>query len=281
MVYEKYKLHRAILRNSIKAAKLKYYHNKFDLNKGSSKKTWQIINELRGKSKQSIKDCFIIDSEKVLCRRLIASKFNSYFVSLARNLNANAGEGCPISQIPTFEQYMQSPVESSIFLEETSPKEVSSIIHELVNGKASDIPVVVLKKTSRLISPILARLYNMTVHNLYNFCCITELFKIIKFRYPIALYELLQFSYRGVNNTILLQQPSAHFLYQSSLKWNTIWKHLLKSETGYGISLSSIKNILKNILLNIQSLHEPDEWTPQNFVINSITLSQSDSSAKS
>ena len=114
----------------------------------------------------------------------------------------------------------------------------------------------------------------MTVHNSYNFCCLTELFKIIKFRYPIALHQLLNFSHRSTSSAILLQQQSTHFLYQSSLKWNIVWKHLFKSETGYEIPLSSVKRKLKITLLNIQSLHGSDEWVPQNFILNSINLSQ-------
>ena len=114
----------------------------------------------------------------------------------------------------------------------------------------------------------------MTVHNSYHFYCITELFKIIKFRCPIALHQLLNFSHRSSSSTILLQQPSIHFLYQSSLMWNTIWKHLFTFEIGYEIPLSLVKNKLKITLLNIQSLHEAEEWVPQNFILNSINLSQ-------
>ena len=46
---------------------------KFEKHSNSSKKTWQIVNELRGKVKQSVKSDFIIDSERIICRRTIAN----------------------------------------------------------------------------------------------------------------------------------------------------------------------------------------------------------------
>ena len=48
----------------------------------------------------------------------------------------------------------------SIFLSQCSEFEVGRIISELQNGKSSDIPISVIKKTSRIISPILATHFN-------------------------------------------------------------------------------------------------------------------------
>ena len=51
------------------------------------KKTWCIINELRGKRNSSLKPKFIIDNQQITNRRVIANEFNRYFVSLAPKLN--------------------------------------------------------------------------------------------------------------------------------------------------------------------------------------------------
>ena len=40
--------------------------------------------------KQDIKACFIIDNEHIVCRRVIAVKFNKYFASIANKLNIDA-----------------------------------------------------------------------------------------------------------------------------------------------------------------------------------------------
>ena len=44
-----YKDFKKYLKSVIKLAKSSYYTNKFEKYKGNSKKTWEVINELRGK----------------------------------------------------------------------------------------------------------------------------------------------------------------------------------------------------------------------------------------
>ena len=105
-LYENYKAYRKKLKHLIKSAKQTYYSKEFEKCKGDKKKTWYIINELRGKSKNNIRPSFTIDNERIICRRIIANKFNNYFVSLAENLNANAYSEIPITQFPSFETYL-------------------------------------------------------------------------------------------------------------------------------------------------------------------------------
>ena len=48
---------------------------------------------------------------------------------------------------------MSKSVDNSIFLECTSAEEIEEIITSFENGKASDIPIKLVKKTVHLISP--------------------------------------------------------------------------------------------------------------------------------
>ena len=158
------------LKNAVKIAKATHYANQFEKHSSNSKKTWEIINELRGKTKVSVKDDFVIDGRRVTCRRIIANKFNEYFTSLASNLNEQvlsndslyvlSNDSLYVQPLESFVQYMANSVDSSIYLEDTQPEEITKIIMELKNGKASDIPISVLKRPAHLISSILARLYN-------------------------------------------------------------------------------------------------------------------------
>ena len=75
-----------------------------------------------------------------VCRRAIADKFNKYVASIASKLNIDAYSEVPIISFPSFESYMSRSSEPSIFLEDCDEGEVSNIILELQNGKASDIP---------------------------------------------------------------------------------------------------------------------------------------------
>ena len=68
----------------------------------------------------------------------------------------------------------------------------------------------------------------MTVQNLYNFHCVIEIFKIIKFATPISLNQLISLSQRTSSATIILPKPSHHFLYQSPIRWNVVSKSIIK-----------------------------------------------------
>ena len=57
--YGKYKSYRRYLKKIIKLAKRNYYSKRFQNVQGDLKKTWSLINELRGKKKQNIKASFI------------------------------------------------------------------------------------------------------------------------------------------------------------------------------------------------------------------------------
>ena len=59
----------------------------------------------------------------------------------------------------------------------------------------------------------------LTVHNLYKYHCIVEMFKVVKLRIPISIYELMKRSRRRDNYFISLH-PSSLFDYQASNFWN-------------------------------------------------------------
>ena len=148
----------------IHRAKQNYYSTQFDKHVGSSKKTWELINKLRGKPKNDIKPSFIIDEERIVGRRIIANKFNEYFVSVAKNLNENLLDNTistnNIPPPPSFESFFSKSCKSTIFLEDCTTQEIDDIINDLNNGKSSAIPIVVINATSNIISPILSVLYN-------------------------------------------------------------------------------------------------------------------------
>ena len=157
---EKHKNHQKTLRWLIKKVKSQHYAKKFENSQGDKKKTWKIINELRGKQKTNVKASFVIGNERIICRRIIAEKFNNYFVSLASNLNYETYNEIPITSFPPFESYMSNSCESSIFMEDCNEQEILGIINDLQNGKASDIPIVTIKVARTVISPYLTTLYN-------------------------------------------------------------------------------------------------------------------------
>ena len=162
-LYLKYKVFRQELRKIIKAAKKVYYYKKFDKAKGNIKKTWSIINELRGKSKKNIKASFIIDGKLVENRREISNQFNIFFSSIARKLNTKVysstlSNNCGHSD--NFVKYLKNRVSNSILMHDCSGTEINEIIGGLDCGKSSDINIQVLKKSCTYLSGHLSRFYN-------------------------------------------------------------------------------------------------------------------------
>ncbi|NRB82089.1 MAG: hypothetical protein HRU38_26130 [Saccharospirillaceae bacterium] len=155
--YQNYKKHRQLLNNVIKNAKSNYYSDKFEVANGNIKKTWEVINELRGKKKGSLKPSFILDDKLIKDRRVIANEFNKYFTSIAYNMNSkldnDVAGGAVLSDFPSFEQFMDKRITDSIHLSECSPDEVMAIFNELQSSKSSDISLNLLKRCSASLHP--------------------------------------------------------------------------------------------------------------------------------
>ena len=147
-LYNIFKIYRKQLKGIIKHAKRSYYSKKFDNAKGNMTKTWALINELRGKTKNSIKSCFKIDGNLIEDKREIANGFNNFFSSIARNMNVKLHSSCMLHKSPKFTDYFNKRVCSSIFLYQCSRSEVCEIIKEFQSDKASDISVRVLKRVA-------------------------------------------------------------------------------------------------------------------------------------
>ena len=115
--------------------------------------------------------------------------------------------------------------------------------------------------------PVFNRLKILTIQNLFKYHCITEIFKIMKFRTPFCLFELITVSPRDSSYTIILPSKTNTFVWKASQAWNTVYKYILNTENGFATSVSSIKNRVKAIILECQALHDPEEWKPDNFVL--------------
>ena len=154
--------YRKILNQVINSAKNSFSCQKVLENKNDRKKTWQIINDLRGKTKSTIKPSFIIDNEKITNRRTISNEFNKYFNSIASKLNDTLSD-CIISDCSfnSFEDFLAPTTNQSIYLEDCSETELAGLISGLDNNKASDIPIRIIKKSAHIIAPFLSEYFNL------------------------------------------------------------------------------------------------------------------------
>ena len=160
--YLRFKSYRRYLKKVIKLAKNNFYCKKFNSVQGDLKKTWALINELRGHVKQNIKASFVINGKLVEDRREISNEFNKFFASVAKKLNTKTcsstleGSAHNINYL----DFLKNRVHRSIFLSPTSPGELEDIVKNLENDKSSDISIFILKKCFRLISGNLSGFLN-------------------------------------------------------------------------------------------------------------------------
>ena len=160
-LYKKYKDYRRKLKHIIRKAKQSYYYRKFSKVTGNMKKTWSLINELRGKANSRIKSSFFIDGNLVKDKREISNGFNMFFSSVAKKLNSKLNSSKPTNQTVTchstqrqldYTKFLNKRVQNSIFLSPCDPGEIESIIKNFKNEKASDISIALLKKCIPLLS---------------------------------------------------------------------------------------------------------------------------------
>ena len=69
--------------------------------------------------------------------------------------------------------------------------------------------------------PLLNKYSILTVHNLYTYYCAVEIFKILKFRSPISLYQQFELSKRK-ETLLITTHPSHNFHYKAGLIWNVV-----------------------------------------------------------
>ena len=164
-MHEKFTNYRRTLKHLIKKAVKSYYGNQFADCAGNKKKTWTILNKLLGKLNKGIKPEFKVDNVKITNRRQIANEFNIYFNSIASKMNSDCIGMLKLDAIPSFTDYLPKPCKSTIFLESCTAEELRTIISDLPNGKASDIPITLIKFAAPIIIPHLQRLYTDGMNN--------------------------------------------------------------------------------------------------------------------
>ena len=84
---EKYIKYRNIYNKLIKGAKVNYYRDQFEFNRGNSKKTWEIINKLLNKMKIDNYECeFKYKNVKTNNKNEITNYFCEYFTNIGPEL---------------------------------------------------------------------------------------------------------------------------------------------------------------------------------------------------
>ena len=79
--------------------------------------------------------------------------------------------------------------------------------------------------------------------------CSVDVFKILKFRQPITLYEMYKLSHRETSLALILPERSGQFFYKSALAWNSVYRSVLKRpNSDLTTKISHFKDEIKKAL---------------------------------
>ena len=107
----------------------------------------------------------------------------------------------------------------------------------------------------------------LAMKNLYTYHTFMEVFKVLKLRQPISLFEQFDLSLRK-ETTLITSNPSDTFVSRSASLWNSIAPKFKLLDYSHNISLA--KSNLKRALLEIQHKDNEITWTPNDFDITKI-----------
>jgi hypothetical protein len=135
---------------------------------------WQTLNVLLGRNRKKTElnsEFLKSDGTKVTGTKNINEEFNLYFNSIAAKTQSKLKK-------PLFDYSDLVPVNNrSILLTPVIHSEIESIVNKLKNkGNSTDLPLKVLKLIKCDISPLLCKLFNISIRNgVYH-----EIFKVAK-----------------------------------------------------------------------------------------------------
>jgi hypothetical protein len=152
---QSFNAYRNILNYVVKLSKRLYYRKKIYEQRHSSKKTWQVINELLKRKVTNTNVSLAVDGE-TLSDCNMTNHFNTYFTSIAAKL---------VSELPrtNIVRNMSAPgVLDSCFLFPTDVLEVNNILTSFANKKYNkdEIQPAILCKIHHVICPVLTHIIN-------------------------------------------------------------------------------------------------------------------------
>ena len=95
-----------------------------------------------------------------------------------------------------------------------------------------------------------------------------ETIKILKFRYPLSLYEQFNISNRK-EMLLITSQPLANFISRATRLWNIITPKLKLLD--YSVKINQVKSNLKRGLLDLQHANDDIKWIDDSFNINKFS----------
>ena len=147
----------------IETSKKEHFKKYFERHLSNSRKSWKAINEIiYNKFSKGNSEIYLDDEGNIITnQKTVANRFNKFYTNVAKNLLKDLGK--PNTK---FQDYLKNPNEHSIFLNETNPDEVSTLLSKLDITKSGDLYGItpkILTEISYEIAPNLAKIFNMAM----------------------------------------------------------------------------------------------------------------------
>ena len=150
------KTYNKIIKRLIRKLKRQYMATKFEQCKSNIKKTWNILNEVLGRTKRdTTSDFFIIDQEKISDPKLIANHFNTFFVNIGSRDNNTDDNG--------FKEYLGHEQHHNFKFDTITNNETIRIITKIKSKHScghDSISTALLKQIKTEISPSITLIVN-------------------------------------------------------------------------------------------------------------------------
>lgn len=154
-----------ILKKSIREAKTQYYHTQFEKYKHDIKQTWATISNIISRSKRDKSKIneLLIDGRKITDEKLMAEKFNNFFVNIGPKLvDENKNKNSDVS----YHSFLNNRVFCSFHFTLITESDISKTIKSLQNKTSSGhdgISVKLLKLLAPGLSKSLTLIINQSL----------------------------------------------------------------------------------------------------------------------
>jgi hypothetical protein len=221
----------AILKKTIRNAKISYYHSQFDRYKKDSRKTWSIINDVLGKmhNKRDFPTHFKINDAKISDKQSIAEKFNIFFSTIGSNL-ADANNNFNRN---AFKTYLTQNIRSRFSFSPITPTDIEKVITKIKSKNSAghdDLSNRIIKQ----IGPIIAAPLSIIINQSFATGIFPEKLKIAK---VIPIYkkedEMLFTNYRPISLLPVISKIFEKIAYAQLYNYLTINNLLYNSQHGF------------------------------------------------
>jgi hypothetical protein len=155
-----------ILNKTIRLAKNRYYTSQFNVYKGDSKKTWQVIKQLlnSNKHKKTFPNFFLIDNVHESNKTVIADRFNTFFANIGVQLSSQLHHN---NVHNNFVSTLTNPTQHRFSFTDVTQDEVYKIISSFkpkLSSGPDGISMKLTKFIAGLISPVLSIIINQSLN---------------------------------------------------------------------------------------------------------------------